>query len=71
MGSYDDSDVLPLKAIDESGNEIFRELIGFKNGCLFAKQYLQFFMVTTISEIPTTIAYFMRQSNELRVVRLF
>ncbi|MCW8879958.1 MAG: succinylglutamate desuccinylase/aspartoacylase family protein [Kangiellaceae bacterium] len=58
LGWFDQSSPLPLKAIDEKGEEQIHNLIEAKNGCLFAKQQLQLFMVTTITEIATNDCLF-------------
>lgn len=58
LGWYDKAESLPLKAIDELGNEQITQLIEFKDGCLFAKQNLQLFMVTTTTEIATNDCLF-------------
>ncbi len=58
MGWYDSSQSLPLQAIDEQGIEQIEQLFEKKNGCLFAKQNMQLFMVTTSLEIATNDCLF-------------
>jgi len=58
LGWCDPDQPLPLQAIDEKGAEQIDNLIEKKNGCLFAKQSMQLFMVTTILEIATNDCLF-------------
>ncbi len=58
IGWYQAEQPLPLKAIDDEGVDQINNLIELKNGCLFAKQTMQFFMVTTILEIATNDCLF-------------
>ena len=58
LGWYDDSQPLPLKAIDEQGVNQIDHIIERKNGCLFANHKLQLFMVTTTCEIATNDCLF-------------
>ena len=58
LGWYDSSQPLPLKAIDEQGIDQIHNVIEIKNGCLFAGQKLQLFMVTTTCEIATNDCLF-------------
>ncbi|WP_168204245.1 succinylglutamate desuccinylase/aspartoacylase domain-containing protein [Aliikangiella coralliicola] len=49
---------LPLKAIDEQGVDQIEQLLELKNGCLFAKQNMHMFMITTTLEIATNDCLF-------------
>lgn len=49
---------LPLQAIDDQGVDEINDLIEIKDGCLFAKQTMQLFMVTTVLEIATNDCLF-------------
>ena len=58
LGWCGENRTLPLQAIDEQGINQIENLIEQKNGCLFAKQSMQLFMVTTILEIATNDCLF-------------
>jgi len=58
LGWYDETQPLPLKAIDEEGIDQIDSVIEQKNGCLFASRKLQLFMVTTTCEIATNDCLF-------------
>ena len=58
LGWYSEEHQNSLQAIDESGNDRIDELFEFKNGCIFVRQNVQFFMVTTIPEIATNDCLF-------------
>jgi len=58
IGWCDTGELLPLQAIDEQGVDQINHLIDRDNGCLFAKQTMQLFMVNTISEIASNDCLF-------------
>ena len=58
IGWCDTGELLPLQAIDEQGVDRINHLIDRNNGCLFAKQTMQLFMVNTILEIATNDCLF-------------
>lgn len=58
LGWFDPDLPLPLKATDEQGNNQIESLIEVKNGCLFARNNMQLFMVTTVTEIATNDCIF-------------
>jgi len=58
IGWYEPGQALPLRAIDEQGVDQIERLLECKNGCLFARQDMQFFMVTTTLEIATNDCLF-------------
>lgn len=58
LGWFDPDLPLPLKATDEQGNNQIDSLIEVKNGCLFARNNMQLFMVTTVTEIATNDCIF-------------
>ena len=58
LGWYSEEHQNSLQAIDESGNDRIDELFEFNNGCIFVRQNLQFFMVTTVPEIATNDCLF-------------
>ncbi len=53
IGWYEGRDKLPLTAKDEQGNEQLEAMFSLQNGCIFTKQSLQIFMVTTDPDIAT------------------
>jgi hypothetical protein len=58
LGWYDPEQPLPIKAMDEQGVDQIYRILEQKNGCLFASQKLQLFMVTTTTEIATNDCLF-------------
>ncbi len=53
LGWYEPKRALLIQALDEQGQDQIHHLLEMKNGSLFAKQTMQFFMVTPILEIAT------------------
>ena len=53
IGWCDKDTPLPLEAIDASGDDQISTYFENRNGCLFTKREIHFFMVTTIAEIAT------------------
>jgi succinylglutamate desuccinylase/aspartoacylase family protein len=53
IGWYDPEQSFPVTAIDKQGNEQILALFELRHGCIFTKQKMHLFMVTTIPEIAT------------------
>lgn len=58
LGWFDPQQPLPLKAIDEQGQDQIDMLVEVKNGCLFTRHKMHLFMVTTTTEIATNDCLF-------------